>query len=154
MRLGIFCRNKLVYLPPCRLDCRPSCRSGGIGRRGGFKIRFSRSIVFNRALFLRDISNDPLPAVPLESGTKSGTRMMPIILSHWTPSAEGLKRVRANPFSTFKCTGGRCNGTAVRVADLNRAKYDKLLFKVRKQLLWHDFPRGTIKIRCGLRIFG
>jgi tRNA A37 threonylcarbamoyladenosine dehydratase len=32
----------------------------------------------------------------------------------------------------------------VRVVDLNRAKYDKLLFKVRKQLRKrHGFPRGT-----------
>ena len=32
------------------------------------------------------------------------------------------------------------------MTDLTRAKYDKLLFKVRKQLRQkHDFPRGTMK---------
>ena len=34
----------------------------------------------------------------------------------------------------------------MKVADLNRAKYDKLLFKVRKLLRQkHGFPRGTKK---------
>ena len=34
----------------------------------------------------------------------------------------------------------------MRIADLTRAKYDKLLFKVRKQLRQkHDFPRGPKK---------
>lgn len=53
-------------------------------------------------------------------------------------------RERDIPIITCGAAGGRRDGTAVRVADLNRAKYDKLLFKVRKQLRQrHGFPRGT-----------
>ena len=55
-------------------------------------------------------------------------------------------RERGIPIITCGAAGGRRDGTAVRVADLNRAKYDKLLFKVRKQLRQkHGFPRGTKK---------
>ena len=55
-------------------------------------------------------------------------------------------RKRDIPIITCGAAGGRRDGTAVRVADLNRAKYDKLLFKVRKQLRQkHGFPRGTKK---------
>ena len=55
-------------------------------------------------------------------------------------------RKRKIPTITCGAAGGRRDGTAVRVDDLNRAKYDKLLFKVRKQLRQkHDFPRGTKK---------
>ena len=50
------------------------------------------------------------------------------------------------PIITCGAAGGRRDGTAVRVADLNRAKYDKLLLKVCKHLRQrHDFPRGTKK---------
>ena len=55
-------------------------------------------------------------------------------------------RMRKIPIITCGAAGGRRDGTAVRVTDLTRAKYDKLLFKVRKQLRQkHDFPRGTKK---------
>ncbi len=55
-------------------------------------------------------------------------------------------RKRKIPVITCGAAGGRRDGTAVRIADLTRAKYDKLLFKVRKQLRQnHDFPRGTKK---------
>ena len=55
-------------------------------------------------------------------------------------------RERNIPIITCGAAGGRRDGTAVRVADLNRAKYDKLLFKVRKQLRQkHGFQRGTKK---------
>ena len=55
-------------------------------------------------------------------------------------------RKRAIPVITCGAAGGRRDGTAVRIADLTRAKYDKLLFKVRKQLRQkHGFPRGTKK---------
>ena len=55
-------------------------------------------------------------------------------------------RAREIPVITCGAAGGRRNGTAVRTADLTRAKYDKLLFKVRKQLRQkHGFPRGTKK---------
>lgn len=55
-------------------------------------------------------------------------------------------RERRIPVITCGAAGGHRNGTAVRVADLTRAKYDKLLFKVRKQLRQkHSFPRGTRK---------
>jgi len=55
-------------------------------------------------------------------------------------------RKRKIPVITCGAAGGRRDGTAVRVTDLNRAKYDKLLFKVRKQLRQkHGFPRGTKK---------
>ncbi len=55
-------------------------------------------------------------------------------------------RKRRIPIITCGAAGGRRDGTAVRVDDLNRAKYDKLLFKVRKQLRQkHSFPRGTRK---------
>ena len=55
-------------------------------------------------------------------------------------------RERDIPIITCGAAGGRRDGAAVRVADLNRAKYDKLLFKVRKQLRQkHGFPRGTKK---------
>ena len=51
-------------------------------------------------------------------------------------------RERDIPTITSGAAGSRRDGTAVRVADLNRAKYDKLLFKVRKQLRQkHGFPR-------------
>ena len=53
-------------------------------------------------------------------------------------------REREIPIITCGAAGGRRDGTAVRVADLNRANYDKLLFKVRKRLRQkHGFPRGT-----------
>ena len=55
-------------------------------------------------------------------------------------------RKREIPIITCGAAGGRSDGTAVRVTDLTRAKYDKLLFKVRKQLRQkHSFPRGTKK---------
>ena len=55
-------------------------------------------------------------------------------------------RKRQIPVITCGAAGGRRDGTAVRVADITRAKYDKLLFKVRKQLRQkHGFPRGTKK---------
>ena len=55
-------------------------------------------------------------------------------------------RERDIPIITCGAAGGRRDGAAVRVADLNRAKYDKLLFKVRKQLRQkHGFPRTTKK---------
>ena len=55
-------------------------------------------------------------------------------------------RKRQLPVITCGAAGGRRDGTAVRVDDLTRAKYDKLLFKVRKQLRQkHNFPRGTRK---------
>ncbi len=55
-------------------------------------------------------------------------------------------RERRIPVITCGAAGGRRDGTAVRVTDLTRAKYDKLLFKVRKQLRQqHGFPRGTKK---------
>ena len=55
-------------------------------------------------------------------------------------------RERQLPVITCGAAGGRRDGTAVRVNDLTRAKYDKLLFKVRKQLRQkHGFPRGTKK---------
>ncbi len=55
-------------------------------------------------------------------------------------------RKRKIPVITCGAAGGRRDGTAVRIADLTRAKYDKLLFKVRKQLRQkHGFPRGTKK---------
>ena len=55
-------------------------------------------------------------------------------------------RRRKIPIITCGAAGGRRDGTAVRVTDLTRAKYDKLLFKVRKQLRQkHGFPRGTKK---------
>ena len=55
-------------------------------------------------------------------------------------------RRRKIPIITCGAAGGQRDGTAVRVTDLTRAKYDKLLFKVRKQLRQkHDFPRGTKK---------
>ena len=55
-------------------------------------------------------------------------------------------RKRQLPVITCGAAGGRCDGTAVRVDDLTRATYDKLLFKVRKQLRQqHGFPRGTKK---------
>ena len=55
-------------------------------------------------------------------------------------------RKRKIPIITCGAAGGRRDGTAVRVDDLTRAKYDKLLFMVRKQLRQkHSFPRGTRK---------
>ena len=55
-------------------------------------------------------------------------------------------RKRKIPVITCGAAGGRRDGTAVRITDLTRAKYDKLLFKVRKQLRQkHGFPRGTKK---------
>jgi tRNA A37 threonylcarbamoyladenosine dehydratase len=55
-------------------------------------------------------------------------------------------RERDIPIITCGAAGGRRDGTAVRVADLNHAKYDKLLFKVRKQLRQkYGFPRGIKK---------
>jgi len=55
-------------------------------------------------------------------------------------------RERDIPIITCGAAGGRRDGTVVQVADLTRAKYGKLLFKVRKQLRQrHDFPRGTKK---------
>ena len=55
-------------------------------------------------------------------------------------------REREIPVITCGAAGGRRDGTAVCIADLTRAKYDKLLFKVRKQLRQqHGFPRGTKK---------
>jgi tRNA A37 threonylcarbamoyladenosine dehydratase len=55
-------------------------------------------------------------------------------------------RKRKIPVITCGAAGGRRDSTAVRIADLTRAKYDKLLFKVRKQLRQkHRFPRGTKK---------
>jgi len=55
-------------------------------------------------------------------------------------------RKREIPVITCGAAGGRRDSTAVRIADLTRAKYDKLLFKVRKQLRQkHGFPRGTKK---------
>jgi tRNA A37 threonylcarbamoyladenosine dehydratase len=55
-------------------------------------------------------------------------------------------RKRKIPIITCGAAGGRRDGTAVRITDLTRAKYDKLLFKVRKQLRQkHGFPRGTKK---------
>ena len=55
-------------------------------------------------------------------------------------------RKREIPVITCGAAGGRRDGTAVRIADLTRAKYDKLLFKVRKQLRQkHGFPRGSKK---------
>ncbi len=55
-------------------------------------------------------------------------------------------RKRKIPVITCGAAGGKRDGTAVRVTDLNRAKYDKLLFKVRKQLRQkHGFPRTTKK---------
>ena len=55
-------------------------------------------------------------------------------------------RKRKIPVITCGAAGGRRDGTAVRIADLTKAKYDKLLFKVRKQLRQkHGFPRGTKK---------
>lgn len=55
-------------------------------------------------------------------------------------------RKRKIPIITCGAAGGRRDGTAIRITDLTRAKYDKLLFKVRKQLRQkHGFPRGTKK---------
>ena len=55
-------------------------------------------------------------------------------------------RMRKIPIITCGAAGGRRDGTAVRVDDLTRAKYDKLLFMVRKKLRQkHSFPRGTRK---------
>ena len=55
-------------------------------------------------------------------------------------------RKRKIPVITCGAAGGRRDGTALRIADLTKAKYDKLLFKVRKQLRQkHGFPRGTKK---------
>jgi len=55
-------------------------------------------------------------------------------------------RKRKIPAITCGAAGGRRDGTAVRITDLTRAKYDKLLFKVRKQLRQkHGYPRGTKK---------
>ena len=44
-----------IYLAGRKLIMAAPGRSGGIGRRDGFKIRFHRFITFNRVLFLRGI---------------------------------------------------------------------------------------------------